>query len=1354
MTLRGMSLHFLCFVVLSLHIQRVSPAFADDRESSFGDSTDDDRDVWGTVVDTPCSPKAPCIHLIPHTHLDPGWRDTFEGYHRVFSSRIHSSVVTQLAKDSRKRFTFADVSFLVRWLEESGDDDTPKSCAYQSILGEKSDIDTNYDSGVPDALWRRPRPYDNPGIHDRKHYVPPKKDKYEKCPATYNLLTRRLLSENRVDIVGGGWVSHDEAVTPVDLAAAQYEEGLRALEELFGVENEGYYEEERSTKNSVQKTKTKNKVNVVWQIDPFGHASATPTLLTHMGFDTVVLNRVPFNVRNSLIRDNGREFTWSSSEEGLEGDEQVFGDELFDEKESTSIAAHLLRRHYNVPNELDFDGKRGLTPNPKDPNDRGLEGAVATLIAEATASMQGVTHGHAFILVGDDFRWTESEKTFAAWSVLLTELSDTSGTLGNKISDKTLSSRKLLPKAKSPATHMRFRWSTPGEYFASTKRSTSHDSGSTRAKPENTRAESKNVYGSFFPYADSFPSSENAWVGSFVARRGLKNAIVVSSTYAMVASSLISIVDSVVGPNSLEKIDHAYQLARSSRRDAFLGLHHDAITGTCPKHVADDYFSRSDRAVANARGSIRTAAEVALRCHESEESVRLMNANDETEETRSTKLETRNPKQNHRVPILHAQGDALAVHNPRAGFVAYAEIEVEIAPGLVVVDARRDTVPLPAQRKFVDEGTDGSELFTVTVVVHDVPSLGLITLRAVHPSTIQMDTEILHETVPKTATDVDASFDEKGAWVKVESSKTKKTFARLTAAAIAFPRDEHFGDGPYVSRSATAHLVPTWIGIVLGFSIGYVVVGIASRFVKRSKRTKDTRQKSREPLFTRVLTAASFRRCLRAMRVGRTRSLPLDTEKSARRGLRFENVAVETNETSDVYVSEFGFLTYASVAFASGMFFPLAVWSPVLVSDTSYRALVDGGVAFGITRIGFPIGALCFLTAKSASLDKKARTNPKYAKRKRQSKSRFAHRITGFLALASCASFGAVSVSFVAPWRHARELRSRSDFSQRCYGGAVYTECSKVFGGTGENDPRAKLIVRKRVAPHASLSFPEIEWVATAPLDAEIVTRVSWSSGISHETKSPQAPDRLSSISIDTGVGELSLKPPGLFAAFTEGWSTAVRTKPSGKFIEFQHSDGSDFSSGIVFRDASTSVAFVGKKAIQLGVHRNALSDDGHGLRSHAPPKTDLSDPEPGVLAFQLVGMGIQSGDDEHTAFTTSSLRFLAHSVSRPLIAVAIPQKENCALETWSAVPLQSEIRNTFVVLSVAASPPPGIEKIERSAGEKHPNACPLWMRVQNLGPGALTAAAVENLVQDPVVMTPGKTNKGGLAYARWDRSC
>ena len=55
------------------------------------------------------------VHIIPHSHCDPGWLDTFERYYQKDVSHILSGVLTQLWADRNRRFIWAEISFFKRW---------------------------------------------------------------------------------------------------------------------------------------------------------------------------------------------------------------------------------------------------------------------------------------------------------------------------------------------------------------------------------------------------------------------------------------------------------------------------------------------------------------------------------------------------------------------------------------------------------------------------------------------------------------------------------------------------------------------------------------------------------------------------------------------------------------------------------------------------------------------------------------------------------------------------------------------------------------------------------------------------------------------------------------------------------------------------------------------------------------------------------------------------------------------------------------------------------------------------------------------------------------------------------------
>ena len=66
------------------------------------------------------------VHLIMHTHDDPGWLKTADQYYTGANASVYlasvqyifDSVVTELGKDAERHFTFCEISFLSRWYFE------------------------------------------------------------------------------------------------------------------------------------------------------------------------------------------------------------------------------------------------------------------------------------------------------------------------------------------------------------------------------------------------------------------------------------------------------------------------------------------------------------------------------------------------------------------------------------------------------------------------------------------------------------------------------------------------------------------------------------------------------------------------------------------------------------------------------------------------------------------------------------------------------------------------------------------------------------------------------------------------------------------------------------------------------------------------------------------------------------------------------------------------------------------------------------------------------------------------------------------------------------------------------------
>jgi hypothetical protein len=196
------------------------------------------------------------VFVVPHSHCDPGWWKSFEEYHSSWGEHIIQSVVDSLLEDERRRFIWTEICFFEKW-------------------------------------WSNQK-------------------------ESKRMQVRELAKQGRLEFVGGGWVSADEACTDLYGIVEQLFTGQQWLFSNVGV-----------------------KPSIGWSIDPFGHSPLFPWLYSEAGFDAIVINRVHQHTKNEFRQNKQLEFVWRQNWEHYKEEGEAKYDMM------THMLAYPL---YDIPN--------------------------------------------------------------------------------------------------------------------------------------------------------------------------------------------------------------------------------------------------------------------------------------------------------------------------------------------------------------------------------------------------------------------------------------------------------------------------------------------------------------------------------------------------------------------------------------------------------------------------------------------------------------------------------------------------------------------------------------------------------------------------------------------------------------------------------------------------------------------------------------------------------------------------------------------------------------------------------------------------------------------------------------------
>jgi len=113
------------------------------------------------------------VHVVPHSHNDPGWIKTYHTYYSTQTKHILDTVVAALTEDPRRTFIWAEISYFSLWWDDASQQQKEQA--------------------------------------------------------------KKLVAEKRLDFVTGGWVMNDEASVTARATRWHLQEGREWLQNTFGV---------------------------------------------------------------------------------------------------------------------------------------------------------------------------------------------------------------------------------------------------------------------------------------------------------------------------------------------------------------------------------------------------------------------------------------------------------------------------------------------------------------------------------------------------------------------------------------------------------------------------------------------------------------------------------------------------------------------------------------------------------------------------------------------------------------------------------------------------------------------------------------------------------------------------------------------------------------------------------------------------------------------------------------------------------------------------------------------------------------------------------------------------------------
>lgn len=151
------------------------------------------------------------IHIIPHSHVDPMWKALPHEYLKT-TNKILEGVILSLIHSPNRTFVWESIYFLDNFLTNYG------SMSVCDIYSQRDQ----------ELLKEWCKSYSN--IHQDHHHI------FSRKCCTMKQALAHLISTGQFELVGGGWVSHDETLTDYQSKLDNYMIGRRWIAKELGIQ--------------------------------------------------------------------------------------------------------------------------------------------------------------------------------------------------------------------------------------------------------------------------------------------------------------------------------------------------------------------------------------------------------------------------------------------------------------------------------------------------------------------------------------------------------------------------------------------------------------------------------------------------------------------------------------------------------------------------------------------------------------------------------------------------------------------------------------------------------------------------------------------------------------------------------------------------------------------------------------------------------------------------------------------------------------------------------------------------------------------------------------------------------------